>query len=137
MKTRIEDGRWRGDLRHPLSSIFHLRFENPLAVVFQPEADAEPAAPVAPARGIDLMQRPLHRRQVGKTIDAGVGVAELIEPLDRLDRLDDEPAHPGRKDALPGSDARGGPAAKGRPLAPAADRVPETFFEKELSHELD
>ena len=97
------------------------------------ERDAKPLSSVAADVGVDLAEHRAHRREGLEPIRFGVGVGELIE-LDDIDLFDREPTDARRVGAPAGLDARGGPAAEGRPLGPVVDRVPETLLKKELSH---
>ena len=97
------------------------------------ERDSEPLPSVAPHIRVDLAEHRAHGGEGLEPIRFGVGVGELIE-LDDIDLFDREPTDARRVGAPAGLDARGGPAAEGRPLGPVADRVPETLLEQELSH---
>ena len=67
---------------------------------WQAKPDAEPESVIVAAGGIEPAEGLAHLCGAAKAIGQGVAIAEIPE-LDRVDRLDGEPAQPGAKALLP------------------------------------
>jgi hypothetical protein len=98
------------------------------------ERHAKPSAAVTVRVGVHRPQRRQHLGGGGETVGAGVGVGEVIEVVESLDRFDRQPPDARRPRPLARLHARRVPSADGRPLGPATDGVEENLFEQELRH---